>query len=179
MPGLAAFQAYLSCLACVTAAQYTPPSSYNVTTLTASNNASVLQCWSIQPGFSTSSQPGISGSAVVSIGTLNSTTNATLSVLPGNFNGGQHHAPAAQWVFFLSGVAHITLPHSSDEAYIVGGKHGGILALDTADVSVDGHFTVYPTNEVTTSLELQLENGIAPPHVSLHDGPCTAEEQNY
>jgi hypothetical protein len=84
-----------------------------------------------------------------------------------------------RWVFFLSGVAHITLPHSSDEVFVVGGKHGGILALDTADVSADGHFTVYPTNEVTTALELPFADGKVPPHVSLHDGPCTAEEQNF
>lgn len=90
-----------------------------------------------------------------------------------------HTKRAFRWVFFLSGVAHITLPHSSDEAFVVGGKHGGILALDTADVSADGHITVYPTNEVTTVLELPFADGKVPPHVSLHDGPCTAEEQNY
>ncbi|CRG91291.1 hypothetical protein PISL3812_08339 [Talaromyces islandicus] len=160
-------------------AQYTPPSSLNITTLTVSNNASVLQCWSLLTGFSTSTQPGISGSAIANIGVLDSTTNATFSVLPGQFDGGKHNAPVAQWVFFLSGVAHITLPHSSDEAFVVGGKHGGILALDTADVSADGHITVYPTNEVTAVLELPFADGKVPPHVSLHDGPCTAEEQNY
>lgn len=83
-------------------AQYTPPSSLNVTTLTASNNASVLQCWSLSSGFSTSTQPGISGSAIADIGALDSTTNATFSVLPGQFNDGKHNAPAAQYVFSIS-----------------------------------------------------------------------------
>lgn len=94
----------LASAAHVATAQYTPPSSLNVTALTASNNASALQCWSLSGGFSTSTQPGIIGSAIANIGALDSTTNATLSVLPGQFDGGKHNAPAAQYVLplFLS-----------------------------------------------------------------------------
>lgn len=76
-------------------------------------------------------------------------------------------------------MAHITLPHSSDNAFIVGGKHGLLLALDTANVSADGHFTVYPTNEVTTVLQIPLKDNTEPAHIKLHDGPCTAAEQDY
>jgi fatty acid/phospholipid biosynthesis enzyme len=42
-------------------------------------------------------------------------------------------------VIFLSGLAHITLPNSTAEAWVSGGKTGAILALDTADVSALGH----------------------------------------
>jgi hypothetical protein len=75
------------------------------------------------------------------------------------------------------GVVHITL-HSKDDAYVVGGELGAILALDTADVSVDGHVTVYPSNEVTTVLKIPLEGGKASEHIKLHNGPCNLEDQS-
>lgn len=46
--------------------------------------------------------------------------------------------PIHRWVVFLSGLAHITLPHSNAEARVNGGKNGAILALDTAAVSTEG-----------------------------------------
>ncbi|KAN0087150.1 hypothetical protein V8E54_000838 [Elaphomyces granulatus] len=155
------------------------PSTLNITTLTAENGFSVLECWSLVPGFTTSHQAGTSGAASIGIGELGSSTaNATFSIIPARFNGGIHNAPAAQWVIFLSGLAHITLPNSTDKASIQGGKHGTILALDTSDVS-NGHITDYPTDEVTTAVQIPLEDGKIPGHVKLHNGSCTPQEQNF
>lgn len=82
----------------------------------------------------------------------------------------------SRWVVFLSGLAHITLPNSTVEAYVPGGKHGAILALDTADVSKSGHITTYPSNEVTTSLEIPLGEEGVPAHRVLYQGPCKGAE---
>lgn len=81
---------------------------------------------------------------------------------------------------FLSGLAYITLPHSDDGAWILGGKHGMILALDTADVSADGHYTVYPSDEVTVALVVPLgEEEEEPAHRVLHQGACKAMEVDF
>lgn len=40
-----------------------------------------------------------------------------------------------RFVVFLSGLIHLTLPNSTDEAWVVGGKYGMILAGDTAGKS--------------------------------------------
>jgi hypothetical protein len=82
-------------------------------------------------------------------------------------------------VVFLSGLAHITLPNSTQEAFVLGGKHGILLALDTPDVSAGGHITVYPTDEVTIGLQIPLKDGTVPGHVKLHDGGCSPQEQRY
>lgn len=80
-----------------------------------------------------------------------------------------------RWVVFLSGLAHITLPHSDKEAWIRGGKEGAILALDTANVSDDGHITKYPSDEVTVAMQVPLKKKV-PGHRVLHSGACKGEE---
>lgn len=78
------------------------PSTLNITTLTAKNGFSVLECWSLVPGFTTSHQAGTSGAASIGIGELGSSTvNATFSIIPARFDGGIHNAPAAQYVLPL------------------------------------------------------------------------------
>jgi len=84
--------------------------------------------------------------------------------------------PLFRYVAFLSGLAHITLPHSIHEAYILGGKHGLILAADTAAVSAKGHMTNYPSDSETTALQLETRDGKVPPHRVLHAGPCFQNE---
>lgn len=79
-------------------------------------------------------------------------------------------------MIFLSGLAHITLPHSTAEAWIPGGKHGAILALDTADVSALGHYTVYPSQEQTVTLQIPLGEDGVPDHTVLHLGACRGQE---
>ncbi|OQE43512.1 hypothetical protein PENCOP_c003G04369 [Penicillium coprophilum] len=149
-------------------------STLNITVLGARHNRSTLECWALQSGFETSVQPGQAGSAALDLGTIGG--NASFTVLPAGFDGGRHNAPALQWVVFLSGLAHITLPNSTTEAWIEGGKNGVILALDTADVSALGHFTTYPSQDQTTSVLIPLGEKGVPGHQVLHKGPCQGEE---
>ena len=100
----------------------------------------------------------------------------TFTVLPPRFDGGLHRAPANQYapslyiwfpfpkpirrhidkflrlVAFLSGVVHVTLPNSTEEAWITGGKFGLIVAADR-DAS-DGHISRYPSAEDTVALQV-------------------------
>lgn len=126
--------------------------------------------------------------------------NASFSILPARFDGGLHNAPALQyvssfffffflfsssgamanyvhrWVIFLSGLAHITLPHSNAEAWVNGGKNGAILALDTAAVSAEGHYTRYPSDEETVALQVPVGEKEMPGHRVLHEGACKRSE---
>ncbi|KAJ9211761.1 hypothetical protein DTO166G4_6649 [Paecilomyces variotii] len=161
----------------------------NVTVLGARNNRSTLECWALEPGFKTSTESGTAGSMSLNLGPLGgkSAGNSTYAVIPAKFDGGRHNAPTPQfsftllffvitissiWVVFLSGLAHITLPNSTLEAYIPGGKNGAILALDTADVSTLGHITTYPSQETTVALEIPLGEEGVPGHRVLHMGAC-------
>lgn len=83
-----------------------------------------------------------------------------------------------RYVAFLSGLAHITLPNGTDEAYVVGGKYGLILAADTANVSTGGHITRYPSGEATITLEMPTKGGAVPLHRVLHAGACTGADQS-
>jgi hypothetical protein len=70
--------------------------SLNLTAISASDGASVLECWQL-PGFQTSAQAGTSGALNLFLGNL---SNASYTVIPGRFDGGMHNAPAAQYVSF-------------------------------------------------------------------------------
>lgn len=80
-------------------------------------------------------------------------------------------------MIILEGLAHITLPDSDAEAWIPGGQHGVLLALDTADVSAEGHYTNYPS-ERTVALQIPLGAGGVPKHRVLHMGACSKAELN-
>ncbi|GAQ38070.1 hypothetical protein AKAW_01120 [Aspergillus niger] len=71
------------------------PSTLNITTLTAHNNQSVLECWALDPGYSTSAQAGVSGTAMLNLGSV--TNNATNLLIPGEYDGGRHNAPTNQY----------------------------------------------------------------------------------
>lgn len=77
-------------------------------------------------------------------------------------------------VVFLSGVAHVTLPHGPGDAFIVGGAEGIIAAVDTTGT---GHNTSYPSNMQTIALQIPFTDGIIPQHVVVNEGPCTANSQ--
>jgi hypothetical protein len=68
--------------------------SLNLTALSASGGASILECWQL-PGFTTSAQAGTSGALNLFLGDI---SNASYTVIPGRFDGGIHNAPAAQYV---------------------------------------------------------------------------------
>ncbi|KAI0293514.1 hypothetical protein B0F90DRAFT_1398783 [Multifurca ochricompacta] len=151
---------------------FLPPTFLNVTALTAHKGVSVLECWQILPGFTTSSQTGTAGASILQLGNL---ANASYSVIPPGFNAGFHTAPTIQWVVFISGLAHITLANSSVQAFVPGGKNGVIFAADTADVSLKGHSTNYPSKEETRAIQIPT-GGIIPPHKVLYSSPCKSAQ---
>lgn len=72
----------------------------NLTVLGARKNRSTLECWTIEPEWSSSAQKGESGAALVNLGHIGggSAGNSSFTVMPPNFNGGKHNAPSAQYV---------------------------------------------------------------------------------
>ena len=75
---------------------------------------------------------------------------------------------------FLSGVAHVTLPHGTGDAFVVGGADGTIIAVDTTGT---GHNTSYPSNSDTRALQIPFTDGVIPPHTVLFDGACNVTSQ--
>lgn len=81
-----------------------------------------------------------------------------------------------RYVWWISGLAHFTLPNITEgvpsEALLYGGKYGLIFADDTAETSTYGHVTDYPSADVTVAFTIPTEGGATPAHSVLHDGPC-------
>ena len=117
----------------------------------------------------------------------------TFTVLPPRFDGGIHNAPHPQYVavhtvidnesltqndswlvLFTSGLAHITLLNGTDDAWILGGKDGVIIAVDTTGT---GHETTYPSDQETICLQIPFADGIVPAHAVLHSGACNSTSQ--
>ena len=70
----------------------------------------------------------------------------------------------------------MTLPNSTGEAWIQGGKYGLIIAVDDARVSTYGHITTYPGDADTVTLQIPFKEGTEPVHSVLYEGPCGWEE---
>jgi hypothetical protein len=85
---------------------FVPPTFLNVTALSAQNGSSVLECWQILPGFSTSAQTGTIGASILQLGNL---ANMSYSVIPPGFDAGLHNAPTAQCV--TSRIIHPCTPY--------------------------------------------------------------------
>ncbi|KAK8188823.1 hypothetical protein IWZ00DRAFT_299956 [Phyllosticta capitalensis] len=134
--------------------------------VTNAQNNSALECWKFTTPLTVPSTPGISGSMLYA---FNLSTANEYTVIPARFDGGIHNAPAPQFVYFTSGLAHISLPHGDDEAWILGGANGLIFAGDTTGT---GHATTYPSDQATVALALPVEGGKPPPYAVLHQGPC-------
>lgn len=77
-----------------------------------------------------------------------------------------------RYVIFLSGLAHITLPNSTDEIWVRGGKDGLIVAADGQ--SEFGHVTTYPGGADTVAVQVPWE--VAPGYEVLYGGGCREEE---
>ena len=69
----------------------------------------------------------------------------------------------------LSGLAHVTLPASDDELYIVEGVNGLIVAADTRG---EGHFTDYPSDKPSVALQIPFKSGEVPEHRVVNKGVC-------
>lgn len=83
-----------------------------------------------------------------------------------------------RWVAFIAGEAVVSLPNSTQKATVQGGRHGLILAADTANVSTFGHITMYPGKKETVAIQIPTANNEIPPHTVLHGGPCVKIEEN-
>ncbi|KAI0844937.1 hypothetical protein F5Y00DRAFT_266029 [Daldinia vernicosa] len=124
--------------------------------------------------FKTSSEPGTVGGFETTLGKV---SNVTYSILPPQYDGGLHNAPYAQWVYFTTGLAYITLPDDKDTSTLVnGGQFGLIFAADTAAVSQRGHRTQYPGVTESIVLQIPTSDGKVPEHNVLHMGPCDFNE---
>ena len=83
-----------------------------------------------------------------------------------------------RWVAFIAGKVVISLPKSTQTATVPGGRHGLILAADTANVSTLGHITKYPSKQETVGIQIPTANNEVPPHTVLHEGACVNTEEN-
>lgn len=143
--------------------------AFNLTAISAFNNASILECWQITLPLTISQTAGIQGAAVQQLGNVSS---MVWSSLPGGFAGPPHPAPSVQYNVILSGTLHVTIPNSSQEVTVVSGKRSLLIAADTANVSRTGHISSLLGKEQGTSLMIPTANNEIPPHKVIHAGAC-------
>ncbi|KAF6225567.1 hypothetical protein HO133_009567 [Letharia lupina] len=148
-----------------------PAKHLNITVTAAAFRNSVIQCWQLSTPLITSTQSGTRGSMVAQLGDL---SNATYSIIPAETNGGAHTAPYPQFVAFVSGAAKITIPGSTQEAFVHAGKNGLLFAADTAALSRSRYGIIF-TKE-TFLMHVPTAGGIVPPHTVLYTGPCRGDE---
>lgn len=79
-------------------------------------------------------------------------------------------------VYYASGLIRLSVPNTTEEAWVVGGKYGLIFAKDTADKSQFGHLTEYVSDADTIAMTMPLAEGQSLKHTVLHCGACTWEE---
>ncbi|KAB8254133.1 hypothetical protein BDV32DRAFT_132913 [Aspergillus pseudonomiae] len=105
---------------------------------------------------------------------LANVSNVTYVALPPRSGEGIHNPPHPMLFVLLSGLAHITLPNGADEAWVMEGVNGLLVAADTVG---EGHYTDYPSDKTTVALQIPFENGIIPPHKIVHLGACKSPNQ--
>ena len=69
------------------------PTYLNITAISTSDDASVLECWQLSSPFVTSSDPGVAGAAFAQLGDGGA---ASYAIIPADFDGGMHNAPVVQ-----------------------------------------------------------------------------------
>ncbi|KAI9882690.1 MAG: hypothetical protein M1823_005566 [Watsoniomyces obsoletus] len=160
--------------------------SLTVTAITTVDGRAVLQCWRLRDAPITSSNAGTKGLPISPLGTLAEptcfpagTSPATQVVLPPRKRAKIHAAPSVQFVLFYSGEAIVTLPDPDNEsgrlsgrdnvAWFPGGPNGMLIA---ADVTGDGHYTDYPSDQPTYALQIPTLDGKVPLHEQVGTGPC-------
>ncbi|CAE6997881.1 hypothetical protein CFE70_000569 [Pyrenophora teres f. teres 0-1] len=165
----------LSFLGEATSQQIITPTSnslFNITALTAANNASRLECWQL------SASPVLGGGGVNYV-LGDAFTQARLGVIPPNtMTGTLSNAPAVQYTIFLSGLVHIRTPHSGlpdhlNAVYMTGGRYGMLLAADVKQVAHKGHVTTFPGLQRTLIAQFPVADNKVPEHSLVHEGPCT------
>lgn len=68
----------------------------------------------------------------------------------------------------------MTLPDGSDEAWVMEGVNGLLVAADAAG---EGHYTEYPSDKTTIALQVPFEDGVVPSHTVVHPGACKSSSQ--
>ncbi|KAH9998197.1 hypothetical protein F4779DRAFT_631394 [Xylariaceae sp. FL0662B] len=149
--------------------------SLNVTVVGAQDGKSRFECWALSEPFISSDQFGIVGTQTTSLGDV---ANITYNVIPAGFDSGFHTAPTNQWVIVLNGLAVVTLPDNSSASVAASmGEMGLLIFADTADVSKEGHGSVYPGITETIFLQIPMKDDVLPEHQVLHDNaPCSGNE---
>ena len=129
---------------------------------------------------------------------LGDVSNITYVALPPRSGEGIHNPPHAMFVYpqgrdrcsirhhpltssliyrlfvLLSGLAHVTLPDGHDEAWIMEGVNGLLLAADANGV---GRYTDYPSDKTTIALQVPFRDGVIPEHTIVHSGACKSDSQ--
>ncbi|KAH6616833.1 hypothetical protein C7974DRAFT_290972, partial [Boeremia exigua] len=143
----------------------------NITAIAAANNASRLECWQL-------AAPAVPGRGALNY-PLGDLEDAFVGVIPPNTTTGTiGNAERVQFSLFLTGLAHISTPHSGlpaylNEVFIAGGARGMLIAADLKEVAASGHVTVFPGLESTVIAQFPVKGGKVPEHEVLHVGPCT------
>ena len=75
------------------------------------------------------------------------------------------------WV--ISGLLHITLEDSKDEAWITGGRYGLLFANDD---NTTGHTAHFSSHDETVLQLSSMAKGFVPKHKFLHNGQCRWNE---
>ncbi|KAI9834168.1 MAG: hypothetical protein M1826_005279 [Phylliscum demangeonii] len=152
-----------------------PYNYFQITAITACNRQSKLECWQLSsPIFvSNTSTEDIAGGQFQSLGPVE---GSTYGVVPPRFESG-NHVDRVEFLAILSGLAHITIANSTDEVWIGPGYEDFILTTDTSNISDIGHDVTFPTDQPTTSLQVQPAGGVVPDHIVLHQGPCIVGAQ--
>ncbi|KAF1355610.1 hypothetical protein EJ07DRAFT_168094 [Lizonia empirigonia] len=133
--------------------------SFNITAISAANNAARLECWQL-------AAPPVLGRGAV---------NFDL----GDFDGATYQlTPYHRYSLIMSGLAHISTPNSGlpahlNDAWITGGPHGMLIAADLKEIVAKGHVTEFPSQERTLIAQFPVAGNKAPAHKILHVGPCT------
>lgn len=68
----------------------------------------------------------------------------------------------------------MSLPDGSDEAWVMEGVNGLLVAVDVAG---EGHYTDYPSDKTTIALQVPFDNGVVPSHTVVHPGACKSSSQ--
>ncbi|KAH0293906.1 hypothetical protein M436DRAFT_80551 [Aureobasidium namibiae CBS 147.97] len=159
------FQLFISIIAllCASAQAY----DYLVVTALVTNaaNESALECWRFSTPLIDASEPGVAGSLRFNF----NASSASYTIIPPRFNATRHNSPTPQLVVYTSGLAHISLPSSDDQAWFIGGNQGLLVAADTTG---EGHFTGYPSEQYTSVMSIPFPDGVVPDHEKVSSGAC-------
>ncbi|KAF8506433.1 hypothetical protein JB92DRAFT_2651281, partial [Gautieria morchelliformis] len=131
----------------------------HVNTLVGVNGASTIQCWTVDPPFTISTQAGTVGAKIQSIGNSSGSTIVFFNETAAT-NAGLHPAPAPQWVLVLKGHGLVILPTTNATLELDTGTI--IIANDTKEMSSLGHNTKWSAGSV--AVQLPFQGGRVPNH---------------